>query len=99
MHIGRPYHFRIDSAHKTGKPAPAGGTKRVLVLGAGYVSGPVIEYLCQSDDCDVTVATAVHEDVERLMRLSPRVRPEILDVRKDVDKLEALVDDSDIALR
>lgn len=77
----------------------SGNNHKVLVLGAGYVSGPVVDYLCKDNDCDVTVATAERADVERLLRLSPRVRPEILDVRRDLDKLEQLIDANDVAIR
>lgn len=31
------------------------GVKRVLLLGSGYVSGPVVEYLTRDDKTQVTV--------------------------------------------
>lgn len=32
-----------------------GNKKRVLVLGSGYVSGPVLEYLTRDSNIDITV--------------------------------------------
>lgn len=32
-----------------------GNKKRVLVLGSGYVSGPVLEYLTRDSDVDITI--------------------------------------------
>lgn len=32
-----------------------GNKKRVLVLGSGYVSGPVLEYLTRDSDVNITI--------------------------------------------
>lgn len=63
------------------------------------MSGPVVDYLCRNNDADVTVGTSLQEDVEKLLRLSPYVRPEIFDVQTQIDKLEKLVDVNDIVIR
>ncbi len=39
---------------------------QVLVLGAGYVSPPVIEYLVRDKSVGVTVAAALKEEADRL---------------------------------
>ncbi len=62
--------------------------KKALILGSGYVSGPVIEYL-QAAGIETVVAS--HEDR----------KPEVikLDVLKDTDKLSALIEQVDIVIR
>lgn len=89
---------RQASAHKAGK-MPVGERHKVLVLGAGYVSGPVVDYLCRNNDVEVTVATALQEDVDKLMKMSACVQPEIVDVLRDPKKMEALVDVNDLVIR
>ena len=44
--------FPCSSAHKSRMVA---GQKKVLILGAGYVAGPAVDYLCRDKDVHVTV--------------------------------------------
>lgn len=39
------------------------GMKRVLLLGSGYVSGPVVEYLTRDERTQVTVGEFLHTSV------------------------------------
>ena len=56
--------------------------KRILVLGAGFVSAPLVEYLLrQSSNC-VTVASVLKEEAEKLARGLNRIKPIQLDVSK-----------------
>lgn len=47
--------FSGASGHKTGTSSKMKGERRILVLGAGYVSGPVIDYFCRLPNTSVTV--------------------------------------------
>ena len=41
---------------------------QVLVLGAGYVSAPVVEYLTRDTGVGVTVAAALQEEANKLAK-------------------------------
>ena len=45
--------FCSSSAHKAASVSTT--NKKVLILGAGYVSAPVVEYLTRKGDISVTV--------------------------------------------
>ena len=45
---------------------PLSSLFQALVLGAGYVSGPVIDYLTRDDTVGVTVAAALREEANTL---------------------------------
>jgi saccharopine dehydrogenase-like NADP-dependent oxidoreductase len=68
--------------------------KQILIVGAGLVSPPLIEYLLAVPDFAVTVAALNHSDAERLVGSHPRGRSVALDVQdaKAVDKLVSAAD-------
>uniref|UniRef100_A0A4W6DQM5 Aminoadipate-semialdehyde synthase n=1 Tax=Lates calcarifer TaxID=8187 RepID=A0A4W6DQM5_LATCA len=45
------------------------GMKRVLLLGSGYVSGPVVEYLTRNENTQVTVGKFVFETLRTICKL------------------------------
>lgn len=52
------FHLHHDSAFRSQKKArslAATATKKVLVLGAGYVAGPLVEYLTRDQTIHVTI--------------------------------------------
>uniref|UniRef100_A0A8B9HI48 Aminoadipate-semialdehyde synthase n=1 Tax=Astyanax mexicanus TaxID=7994 RepID=A0A8B9HI48_ASTMX len=71
-----------------------GGMKRVLLLGSGYVSGPVIEYLTR----DVATQVTVGNQAEELAALYPNTIPVMLDVSSQEGHLESLVKDHDLVI-
>ena len=74
-------------------------TKRALVLGAGYVSEPLIEYLTRgSSNVSVTVASALKDQVDALALNHSRVEPVLLDVIGRPDLLSDLIKSSDIVV-
>ncbi len=71
--------------------------KRVLVLGAGLVSRPMVRYLLDSPDIEVTVASRTVSKAEVLVGNHPRGKalPLLVD---DAKKLDQLVSQCDLAV-
>ncbi|CAB1323475.1 unnamed protein product [Coregonus sp. 'balchen'] len=74
------------------------GMKRVLLLGSGYVSGPVIEYLTRDIGTQVTVASVLLTQAEELAGKYPNTIPVMLDVTSQEGQLESLVKDHDLVI-
>nr|SVE92224.1 EOG090X0141 [Megafenestra aurita] len=73
-------------------------TKRILLLGAGYVSAPVVEYLTRSNDVAVYVASALREEADNLARRFPRTEPVLLNVQERSDLLKELIGKADVVV-
>jgi len=71
--------------------------KKVLVLGAGLVSGPHVRYLLDVPDFEVTVASRTVSKAEALINGHPRGRAIALDVN-DEAALGALIRQADLAV-
>ncbi|KAL7867887.1 hypothetical protein SRHO_G00092710 [Serrasalmus rhombeus] len=74
------------------------GMKRVLLLGSGYVSGPVIEYLTRDAGTQVTVASMLLSQAEELAAKYPNTIPVMFDVTSQEGHLESLVKDHDLVI-
>ncbi|XP_066174666.1 alpha-aminoadipic semialdehyde synthase, mitochondrial isoform X1 [Sylvia atricapilla] len=72
--------------------------KRVLLLGSGYVSGPVLEYLTRDSNIDVTVVSVMKEQLEQLTKKYRNVTPVHMDVLKHEEKLSSLVKKHDLVI-
>jgi len=70
----------------------------VLVLGAGYVSSPVVEYLTREQDVGVTLAAAIKEEANGIAANYERTEPVLLDVKERPDLLESLISDHDLVI-
>ncbi|XP_061780678.1 alpha-aminoadipic semialdehyde synthase, mitochondrial [Nerophis lumbriciformis] len=75
-----------------------GGMKRVLLLGTGYVSGPVVEYLTRSDKTQVTVASVCLNQAQDLSSKYPNTVPVMLDVGSQEAHLNSLVKEHDLVI-
>ncbi|XP_041964997.1 alpha-aminoadipic semialdehyde synthase, mitochondrial [Alosa sapidissima] len=75
-----------------------GGMKRVLLLGSGYVSGPVIEYLTRNPGIQVTVASVLLSQAEELASKYPNTIPVMLDVTSQEGHMESLIKDHDLVI-
>uniref|UniRef100_A0A8C2K019 Aminoadipate-semialdehyde synthase n=1 Tax=Cyprinus carpio TaxID=7962 RepID=A0A8C2K019_CYPCA len=75
-----------------------GGMKRVLLLGAGYVSGPVIEYLTRDAGTQVTVASNLLNQAEDMAAKYPNTIAMMLDITRQESHLESLIKDHDIVI-
>ena len=73
--------------------------RKVLVLGAGYVSGPVVDYLTRDESIGVTVAAALKEEAQKLANKYPRTEPVLLNVEERPDKMTELIADHDLVIR
>ncbi|KAJ0069781.1 hypothetical protein NL108_014334, partial [Boleophthalmus pectinirostris] len=74
------------------------GMKRVLLLGTGYVSGPVVEYLTRDDKTQVTVASVMLRQAEELAAVYPNTIPVVLDVGSQEGHLDSLIKDHDLVI-
>jgi alpha-aminoadipic semialdehyde synthase len=66
-------------------------TKRVLLLGAGFVTGPIVDYFGRIPNVHVTAASALQSDLDRLIAAGPHVSPVVCDVQANPEALETLV--------
>uniref|UniRef100_A0A3Q2FFP1 Alpha-aminoadipic semialdehyde synthase, mitochondrial n=2 Tax=Cyprinodon variegatus TaxID=28743 RepID=A0A3Q2FFP1_CYPVA len=74
------------------------GMKKVLLLGSGYVSGPVVEYLTRDEKTQVTVASVVLKQAEELAAKYPNTIPIMLDASSQEGHLDSLVQDHDLVI-
>ncbi|XP_069759495.1 alpha-aminoadipic semialdehyde synthase, mitochondrial isoform X2 [Narcine bancroftii] len=71
---------------------------RILLLGAGYVSGPVLDYFTRDTDIEVTVAAVQEDQLEKLVANHSHTTPVLLDVQKEHSKLSELVKSHDMVI-
>lgn len=71
--------------------------KKVCVLGAGLVAGPLVEYLLNFDDLKVKVADIEVDKARHLVKDHPRGQAFQLDL-KDRQNLEALISDVEVVV-
>nr|XP_057943484.1 alpha-aminoadipic semialdehyde synthase, mitochondrial [Doryrhamphus excisus] len=74
------------------------GMKRVLLLGTGYVSTPVVEYLTRNDKTQVTVASVIMKQAQDLSARYPNTVPIMLDVSSQEAHLNSLIKDHDLVI-
>ncbi|XP_071549344.1 alpha-aminoadipic semialdehyde synthase, mitochondrial isoform X2 [Panulirus ornatus] len=71
---------------------------KVLVLGAGYVAAPLVEYLARSANTGITVASGLQDEADALSAKHTNVESVLLDVVERPDLLEDLVEDADVVV-
>lgn len=69
--------------------------KRVLILGSGFVSGPVVEYLTRQEQVHVTAVSAIKQEADRLASINPRTTSVLLDVTRSPSELDKLIKEHD----
>ncbi|CAG01078.1 unnamed protein product, partial [Tetraodon nigroviridis] len=74
------------------------GMKRVLLLGSGYVSGPVVEYLTRDEKTQVTVGSVVLRQAEELASRYPNTIAVMLDVSSQEGHLDSLFKDHHLVI-
>lgn len=75
----------------------AAASKSVLVLGAGYVAGPLVEYLTRDSNIHVTVASALQGQGTAIAK-GPNASSIVMDVTNASEALDKLIDESDVVV-
>ncbi|KAF1404299.1 Alpha-aminoadipic semialdehyde synthase, mitochondrial, partial [Spheniscus magellanicus] len=92
------YIQKLRESREYAQSLKMGNKKRVLLLGSGYVSGPVLEYLTRDSNVDITVASVMKEQLEQLMKKYSNVTSVHIDVIKHEEKLSSLVKKHDLVI-
>ncbi|KAF6275762.1 aminoadipate-semialdehyde synthase [Rhinolophus ferrumequinum] len=71
--------------------------KKVLVLGTGYVSEPVLEYLSRDANIEITVGSDIKNQIE-LLGKKYNINPVIMEIGKQEEKLGSLVAKQDLVI-
>lgn len=99
----RPDYEYIQELRKkqVGKYKRSSDTKEVLVLGAGHVSGPLIEYLCRDPKIHVTVVSSLEQEVDKHRQYATthnNMGSVIMDVTRKHETLSQMVEESDLVV-
>ncbi|XP_011207613.2 alpha-aminoadipic semialdehyde synthase, mitochondrial [Bactrocera dorsalis] len=73
-------------------------SKKALVLGAGMVSAPLVEWLARENDVSITVCSALKEEADGLARKYNGVDSVYLNVTENTDHLQELCAKSDVVI-
>ncbi|XP_034939038.1 alpha-aminoadipic semialdehyde synthase, mitochondrial [Chelonus insularis] len=73
-------------------------TKTVVVLGAGYVSAPLVEYLHRDGNVRIIVCSHFKDEADTLANKYPGVESEFLNVIERPDKLQEIVGSANVAV-
>ncbi|NXP10636.1 AASS protein, partial [Thinocorus orbignyianus] len=92
------YIQKLRESREYAQSLKMGNKKRVLLLGSGYVSGPVLEYLTRDSNIGITVASVMKEQLEQLTKKYSNVTSVHMDVIKQEEKLSSLVKNHDLVI-
>lgn len=90
----RETNFR--SRHKT--EGSAIGKKQVLVLGAGFVSAPLVEYLHRESNVTIKVGSQIKEEADRLAQRYQGIESVYINVEDESANLQNLCEESDVVV-
>ncbi|XP_004856503.1 alpha-aminoadipic semialdehyde synthase, mitochondrial isoform X2 [Heterocephalus glaber] len=71
--------------------------KKVLVLGSGYVSGPVLEYLSRDSNIEITLGSDMMSQIKQLGK-KYNINPVSLNIANQEEKLNSLVATQDLVI-
>lgn len=74
---------KSQSVHKAAQVATK--MKKVLVLGAGYVSSPVVEYLTRDNTIQITLASHIRKEADAVAARFENTEPILLNVMDEKD--------------
>ncbi|XP_014819472.1 PREDICTED: alpha-aminoadipic semialdehyde synthase, mitochondrial isoform X2 [Calidris pugnax] len=92
------YIQKLRESREHAQSLKMGNKKRVLLLGSGYVSGPVLEYLSRDSNIGITVASVMKEQLEQLTKKYSNVTSVHMDAIKHEEKLSSLVKNHDLVI-
>jgi alpha-aminoadipic semialdehyde synthase len=72
--------------------------KKVLILGSGYVAGPVVDYFAQQPNLSVTIASNNIAEAENLIKQKTKTVATLINIQ-DRQQLSSLVSKHDIIIR
>ncbi|XP_041370730.1 alpha-aminoadipic semialdehyde synthase, mitochondrial-like [Gigantopelta aegis] len=72
--------------------------QRVLIFGAGRVSGPVVEHLSNNPHIDLTIVSFVKAELTRAQSICPKASLVQLDITVDSTQRDELIKTADIAV-
>lgn len=72
--------------------------RQVVVLGAGYVSAPVVEYLHRDRDIRLVVASQLKDEADALANRFPGVEPVFLNVLERPDTLHDVIKSANVVV-
>ncbi|EAT33010.1 AAEL014734-PA [Aedes aegypti] len=84
------------SRHKT--EGSSLGKKRVLVLGAGFVSAPLVEYLHRESNVSIKVGSQIKEEADRLAHRYQGIESVYINVEDESTNLQNLCEESDVVV-
>jgi len=73
-------------------------SKKILVLGAGMVASPLIEYHTRKPGTNVTVVSSLEDEVQRLSNLHKNTSPVVLDIERAPEGLDKLIQSHDLVI-
>nr|XP_018915119.1 PREDICTED: alpha-aminoadipic semialdehyde synthase, mitochondrial [Bemisia tabaci] len=88
----------MNSANRHKESGSSGTEKRCLVLGAGLVSEPLIEFLHRDPSLSITLGSLLKEDADSLANKYDRVEPVAISVTDQMQHLANLIDSADIVV-
>ncbi|XP_051007819.1 alpha-aminoadipic semialdehyde synthase, mitochondrial isoform X2 [Acomys russatus] len=71
--------------------------KKVLVLGSGYVSGPVLEYLSRDNNVEITVGSDMMNQIQQLSK-KYNIKAVNVTIGKQEEKLQSLVASQELVI-
>ena len=87
-------------AQRSSKCAPmTSSSRKVLVVGSGYVSPPVVDYLTKQPDIHVTVVSDKRDEVDKLAERYPNTTPFMADISRSQAEVEQLIKEHNIVVR
>ncbi|KAJ7426189.1 Alpha-aminoadipic semialdehyde synthase, mitochondrial [Willisornis vidua] len=92
------YIQKLRESREQAQSLKMGGEKRVLLLGSGYVSGPVLEYLTRDSNIGITAVSVMKEQLEQLTKKYRNITSIHMDVLKHEEKLSSLVKKHDLVI-
>lgn len=87
----RRHHHKSDSNASNGR-------KQVLILGAGMVCAPVVEYLYRDERLCINVCSQFKDEADRIANKFPGVQSTYLNVTENPNHLADLCRKSDVVL-
>lgn len=70
----------------------------MVVLGAGYVSAPLVEYLHRDKNIRLLVVSQLKDEAEALANRFPGVEPVFLNILEQPDTLGDIIDSADVVV-